>query len=64
MFAVLAVPAAFLAVSRLARHAEADPRAVPAAMRVRTRAGQWITLRGSVLHCPRRRPWPRSCPWC
>ncbi|WP_157162847.1 helix-turn-helix transcriptional regulator [Actinoalloteichus spitiensis] len=50
VFAVLAVPAAFLVVARLARHAEANPTGIPATMRVRTRAGQWIILRGSVLH--------------
>ncbi|MBB5920968.1 DNA-binding CsgD family transcriptional regulator [Actinoalloteichus hoggarensis] len=50
VFDVLAVPAVFLVISRLARHAEADPSGIPATMRVQTRAGQWIILRGSVLH--------------
>ncbi|APU15827.1 MULTISPECIES: helix-turn-helix transcriptional regulator [Actinoalloteichus] len=49
-FDVLAVPAAFLVTARLARLTEADPAGIPAAMRVQTRDGQWIILRGSVLH--------------
>ncbi|WP_337662025.1 helix-turn-helix transcriptional regulator [Actinoalloteichus sp. AHMU CJ021] len=50
VFDVMAVPAVFLVLSRMARHAEADPTGIPAVMRLQTPAGQWIVLRGSVLH--------------
>ncbi|MBB5908014.1 helix-turn-helix transcriptional regulator [Actinoalloteichus hymeniacidonis] len=47
---VLAVPTAFPIIAKLARIAEETPDALPAELRVQTRNGHWVVLRGSVLH--------------